>query len=262
MIPLYNIQGSTEWICDRLWRLTASNAKSNITSKFTLSKSEAAYKSIDKLIAGLKLANEIRTNEDRLIPCGRDKEGNEVSRTIVSMSDYELQNFMATYTGDKFKGSAHTLRGNDLEADALASLSEKIGEDIGDVGMFIMGELLNGVVSASPDGEIFAGSKRIAGVEVKSPSYCTFIKHVTDNILPKDYDLQVNMGMAVGDLDTWHYASYFEGEPLFYKKVQRTNDTDKLQQSLIDFADMYAERHAEVEAAMTLLASYEKEMVA
>jgi len=234
MIILNMPQGSLDWLTARLWRLTASEMKSNITSTGKLSRSKAAIKSIDRLIAGLDLAARLKANED----------------DIELMDDYELKKFMSHYTGQKFAGSLHTERGHEFEADALAAMSARVGSQLQDVGMCLMGDDLNSVVSCSPDAVEMAGGKMIAGAEVKNPCLCNYYNHVVEKVLPDDYKMQIHSGMAICDVDTWHFGSHFKGKPLFYHKVKRENFTDILAESLNEFRDLFAERHEEVTSGL------------
>lgn len=237
MILINAPQGSNEWREARFWRLTASQMEKNITATGKLSKSEAAMKAIDKLIAGLDLVNFLRAN-----PVATD-----------GMDDYELQKFISTYTGEKFSGNKYTERGNELEPDAVAALSEKLGSAISDVGMCVMGDDPNGVVSCSPDGLIFEAGKLVTGAELKSPSLCTFYGYVRDGQLPDDYNLQVHASMAICEVNLWHFAAYFPGKPLFHVPVKRDAFTETLHASLKEFKDIYEQQYLSVRSAISLL---------
>lgn len=240
MIALNYPQGSIEWILARLWRLTASAAKSNITAKGDLSKSQASLKAIDKLIAGIDVAHIIRE-----IP------------EVNEMDDYELQNFLADFTGDKFKGSVHTLRGNTYEHIVMAELSEAVGEQFQPIGMCVMGDNENNIISCSPDGYTQAGGKMKAGGEVKCPALATYNGYIVEKVLPPDYELQVNFSMAVCDVDVWHFGAKFVNKhiqkPLLHIPVRRSAYTDKVQDSLIRFKELYRERYEAVHAGIDSL---------
>jgi hypothetical protein len=252
MIILDTEQGSLDWITARLWRLTGSALKSNITATGQLSKSQASISAIDKLIAGLDAANEIRTNPD----------------AIAGLDDWQVQEWLSHYTGEKFSGNKHTSRGNDLEPDALAALQERIGMQIDPVGMCIMGDDPNGVVSCSPDGLIYHDGILVAGAEVKCPTLATFYGyfaecvspdgHYSDGKLPDEYKLQVHAGMAICEVDQWHFAAYFKGKPLFYVHVERDMFTDILEKSLQDFRAMYEERFWRISSVIKELAQNSK----
>ena len=239
MIILDTPQGSLDWITERLWRLTGSQMKKNITTTGKLSASQAALENIDRLIAGIDAANEIRTNPD----------------AIAGLDDWQAQEWIGHYTGEKFTGNAHTRRGNDLEPDALAALQERIGMQIDQVGMCIMGDNPNGVVSCSPDGLIYQDGKLVAGAEVKCPTLATFYGYVADGRLPDEYKLQVHSGMAICELDEWHFGAYFKGKPLFYVHVERDNFTDILEESLHQFRKQYEDRFWEITKAMEKFAN-------
>lgn len=235
MITLNFPQGSIDWITSRLWRLTASDMKANITATGSLSRSEPAMRAIDKLIAGLDLAAVIQATN------------------LENLDDRQLKTYMAHWTGDKFMGSVHTERGKDVEADALAALSEAIGENITDVGMCVMGDNVNGVVSCSPDGLIYKNGKLYAGCEVKSPCLCNYYRHVADGVLPEEYALQVHAGMAICETDRWFFGSYFPNKPIFAKEVKRDAFTEKLHASLLAFKDLYEDRYNKLTNALDRL---------
>lgn len=242
MIPLDLPQGSIEWRTARLWRLTASNMGAIITSTGALSKSHAAMAHIDKLIAGIELANLLNSQPER----------------VADMTERELTQFMANYNGEKFGGSLHTERGNDCEADAIAALSAILDVQVTDVGMCIMGDSENGVVSCSPDGVIYAGGKFVAGAEVKSPCLCNYYRHVIEDVFPDEYKLQVHASMAICEVDTWHFGSFFTGKPLFHKIVKRSSYTDKIGESLVAFRAMYEERFHDLTQKMEILTERSK----
>ena len=231
MIILNMPQGSIDWIKARLWRLTASEL-SCVLSPATgaLSQSKAAKKHVDKLMAGIQLANVMNQQPD----------------TFEDMNDRELSIFMAHYVGSAFSGNIHTERGNLFEADAIAAMSKKIGQQIQDVGMCLMGDDENSVVSCSPDGVLFNDGKMTVGAEVKNPCLSGYLRHVREDVLPPEHALQVHSGMAICEVDTWHYGSYFDGEKLFYKEVKRDKYTDTIKKSLDKFTDVYRDQFADV----------------
>ena len=237
MIPLTAPQGSIEWITSRLWRLTGSELKGNITATGALSKSQAAIKNIHKLIANIDLANLMLANPER----------------IEAMDERELKKFMSHYNGEKFSGNLHTERGNECEPDAVAAMSEKIGHQISDVGLCIMGDNPNGVVACSPDGLVIVNGKIIAGVEIKSPCLFGYYNQIAEGVLPDDHKLQVHSGMAVVETDTWHFGSYFSGKPLFHVEVKRDHFTDTLEKSLKEFRAMYEQEYEKVTEALSKL---------
>ena len=230
MIILNTPQGTTDWLMQRLWKLTASEASANITSTGKLSKSEAALGAIDRMLAGIDLANVMLANRAK----------------IDEMDEWDLKKFMAHYTGDKFSGSIHTERGHELEPDALAALAEKSGWEFQEVGMCVMGDSENGVISCSPDGIVLrANGQAITGAEVKSPCLHTWNKQLMSGEPAKAYKLQIHFSMAVCEVDSWHFGSYFPGKPLLYEHVRRDTFTDRVHQSLEDFKELYATRFAD-----------------
>jgi hypothetical protein len=242
MIAIDIPQRSLDWITERLWRLTASMMKGNITSTGLLSKSQAALENVDKLIAGQDAANAIVKNP----------------KMFDDMDDWQIQQWIANYTGNKFTGNLHTRRGNDLEPDALAAVQDRIGAQLRDVGLCIMGDKLNGVVSCSPDGLIYSGGKLTGGAETKAPTLATWYGYIAEGGLPDDYKLQVHASMAICEVDEWHFGAYFAGKPLHYVRVTRDKFTDTLAASLREFHGFYAERYHKVTEALKSISRKEE----
>lgn len=237
MVVINFPQGSIEWITARLWRLTASNMSSVITATGALSASEVAADHTDKLIAGIELANVLEARADEL----------------AELDDWKLKEFMSNYNGDKFSGSSHTRRGHDCEPDAIAAMSMLLGTQIIDVGMCVMGDRENGVVSGSPDGLIYEAGRLVAGAEVKSPSLAKYIGHVRRGILPPDYRLQIHASMAICEVETWHFGSYFAGKPLFHVPVKRERYTDTIAASLEKFRSNFEAQYHDYSEKSKLL---------
>ena len=240
MIILDCQQGTTEWIRERLWRLTASEAKSNISETTgALSKSKAAIGAIDKLIAGMELAKVMKLRE----------------KELANMDDWELKKFMSHYVGDIFKGNHHTERGHDLENEAVAKLSERTGIFFEDVGMCVIGDGSSpGYVSGSPDG-IGRNSQNVivSGCELKNANLAKFNGMVADQEIHPDYKLQVHFSMAVCELESWHFGANFKGKDLFHKEVKRDSYTDAVEKSIQGFIQMYAERLAQVQEGYAII---------
>lgn len=230
-------QGSLDWHTERLWRLTASNMSKVITGTGKLSESQSCIDHIDRMIAGRDCANEIITTPE----------------VLDGMEDWQVQKWIANFTGDKFTGNNHTQRGNEQEEEAIAALSDKLGEPIERIGMVVMGDNPDGIVSCSPDGVIYHDGVMIAGAEVKCPTLATWYGYVADGNLPQEYALQVHASMAICEVDLWHFAAYFRGKPLFHIPVKRTAYTDKIAESLHQFTSLYMKRHNEIREGLKLL---------
>lgn len=230
-------QDRVEWHLERVCRLTASNFKKVITTTGKLSKSEKCLEFIDKIVAGVEFRN--RVADGRI--------------SLEGLDEFLLQKRMADYTGDSFTGNSHTQRGNDYEPIALMALSDKIGMEIREGGICVMGDNPSGLISASPDGLIYGLSEPIEGAEVKSPCLATFNRYVIAGELPEEYALQVHGSMAVTGLNTWHFGAYFDGMPLFYVRVDRNEFTDTVERSLREFTTMAAERVQELRSKMAKL---------
>jgi len=241
MVTIDCTQGTLDWIIQRLWRLTASEMKTNITATGKLSKSEAAMAAIDKLIAGIDCAKEMIARKDE----------------IEAMDEWKLTKFIAHYTGDKFKGNLHTERGNEHESDALAYLSEKAGIQFEDVGMCVMGEdAKTGLVSCSPDGIAYRNRekrKALTGGEIKCPTLSKYLGIVADRVLPDEYRIQVHSSMVICETESWHFGAYFPGKPIFHLPVKRDAYTDTLKQSLDEFTVIYRDRYHKVMESLSLM---------
>ena len=239
MIALDFPQKSMEWILNRLWRLTASKATSCITSTGKLSKSVACLDAIDKMHAGLELNHYLSEDDNK-----------EAKEAVSQMDDYELQNFLCDFTGDKFKGNAHTLRGNTFEHVAMAELSDVVGEQFYESGMVIMGDEKKTPISCSPDGQALKGGKPYKYGEVKCPSLAVYNGYATTGKLPSKYKLQVHFSMAVCEVDEWHFGAKFVNplitKPLIYIPVKRDSYTDQVEQSLKEFHVLYEQRWKDV----------------
>lgn len=248
MIIVETLQGSLEWQRNRWWRLTGSMLKKNITSTGKLSESQAAMENIDKLIAGIDAAEFIRLNP----------------RALDKMDDWQVQEWLSHFTGEKFTGNKHTRRGNDLEPDALAALQERIGIQIDPVGMCVMGDEVDekgnpsGVVSCSPDGLIYYQGLLNAVAEVKSPTLATYYGWVREKKLPDEHHLQVHAEMAICEVDQAHFGGYVKGKPLFYVHVKRDAFTDVLEDSLKQFRNQYEEQFWKITSAMEKLSGNAK----
>jgi hypothetical protein len=223
-------QGSTEWIISRLFRLTASNAAKFFTTKGVLSDSIAMREKVDNLIAGYSLGQLIQSGE-----------------VILPADDRELQELIAHYTGDAFRGTLHTRRGHECEPLAIAALQERIGAEITSVGMVVHD---NNFTSCSPDGLVMDGEKIIAGAEVKAPSLGNYYGQIREGGLPPQYRLQVHLSMAICEVDAWHFGSFFKGHPIHYVRVEREKLTDTLAENIDKFAQIYSEQYTKTMAAV------------
>lgn len=238
MVIINTPQGSLDWFIQRLYRLTASEMSRNISPKTaTLSKSEAATQAIDKLIAGITLAN---------VMIARQKE-------FANMDDRELGNFMSAYTGEKFFSNRHTERGADREHVVIAKLRELTGLEFRDVGLCVMGDSVKGVISCSPDALIYKDGELVSGAEVKNPSLCHYLRHIREGVLPDEYKLQVHASMVICSVDHWNFASYCaeaEASPIFHVVAKWDSYTDQLKKSLIEFQGIYMSQYEQTMDAM------------
>lgn len=119
------------------------------------------------------------------------------------------------FTGEaagKFGGNGHTERGHELEPQARAFVSERLGVEIVNVGI-----ILNHGCGYSPDGLI--GDDGLIEIKTKLPKLQ--IDVILDGVIPKDHVVQCQVGLWVSERDHIDFASFWPGMPLFHKRASR-----------------------------------------
>lgn len=119
------------------------------------------------------------------------------------------------FTGEaagKFGGNSHTERGHELEPQARAFVSERLGVEIVNVGI-----ILNHGCGYSPDGLI--GDDGLIEIKTKLPKLQ--IDVILDGVIPKDHVVQCQVGLWVSERDHIDFASFWPGMPLFHKRAGR-----------------------------------------
>lgn len=119
------------------------------------------------------------------------------------------------FTGEaagKFGGNGHTERGHELEPQARAFVSERLGVEIVNVGI-----ILNHGCGYSPDGLI--GDDGLIEIKTKLPKLQ--IDVILDGVIPKDHVVQCQVGLWVSERDHIDFASFWPGMPLFHKRAGR-----------------------------------------
>ena len=144
-------------------------------------------------------------------------------------------------------GNEHTERGELLEDEAIAVLSERLGVPIHHVGL-----IRNANVACSPDGMIKENNEWVAGCEVKCPMLKTHIKYIREGRLPPEYVPQVHGSMAVASVPVWHFLSYFPGVQPFYVRVQWSAYTDAILKSLLAFVETYKQQYEKLQPKLRL----------
>lgn len=130
---------------------------------------------------------------------------------------------------ETFQGNSHTMRGNELEDEAVAMYSMIYdGADIKRVGFITNDELGAG---ASPD--FLVGDK--GGGEVKCPGGKKHVLYMMQDKLPDEYKAQVHGNLAVSKRDWWDFISYCPGHPLFVVRVVRNEYTERVEIALREF---------------------------
>lgn len=119
------------------------------------------------------------------------------------------------FTGEaagKFGGNSHTERGHELEPQARAFVSERLGVEIVNVGI-----ILNHGCGYSPDGLI--GDDGLIEIKTKLPKLQVDV--ILDGIIPKEHVVQCQVGLWISERDHIDFASFWPGMPLFHKRAGR-----------------------------------------
>lgn len=119
------------------------------------------------------------------------------------------------FTGEaagKFGGNGHTERGHELEPQARAFVSERLGVEIVNVGI-----ILNHGCGYSPDGLI--GNDGLIEIKTKLPKLQVDV--ILDGVIPKDHVVQCQVGLWISERDHIDFASFWPGMPLFHKRAGR-----------------------------------------
>lgn len=119
------------------------------------------------------------------------------------------------FTGEpagKFGGNFHTERGHELEPQARAFVSERLGVEIVNVGI-----ILNHGCGYSPDGLI--GDDGLIEIKTKLPKLQVDV--ILDGVIPKDHVVQCQVGLWISERDHIDFASFWPGMPLFHKRAGR-----------------------------------------
>lgn len=139
---------------------------------------------------------------------------------------------------DGFASSAMR-NGQLMEGEARAWLEMEIGQ-VRQVGFVTTDD---GRFGCSPDALIVSGDEIVGGVEIKSPDPKTHVAWLTEALngplLPDDHKQQVHDCLAVTGLPYWIFASYVDGLPPFYVRVEPDAYTAKLKESLESFWCVY-----------------------
>lgn len=210
-------QGTDDWFRIRRGVLTASNYKDALTPTGNLADSKTFRKFIG----------------DLALECFVDKDPHkeEAQRRL-------------SYKFDIYWGKAHEDEARDWFSENYLPV-ETVG--------FIEHDFLP--IGCSPDGLIPAEGNRgwEYGLEIKCPSLSKHVSYLKEGVLPNDpkegYHLQVHGSMALTGLDAWYFMSYYPNEKIrnFVIKVERNEFTEKVEQSLIDFVDLYRAEFARLE---------------
>lgn len=134
---------------------------------------------------------------------------------------YELCSDMISGEIKESYKSFDMLRGNEKEADAVSAYEFLHDCEIQRVGFCLTDD---GRYGASPDGLIGENG----GVEIKCPKLITHHGYVKDNVLPRDYKLQVLGNLLVTGREWWDFMSYFPNIKPFIIRVYAKDYKDDL----------------------------------
>ncbi|MGA0129364.1 MAG: lambda exonuclease family protein [Burkholderiales bacterium] len=116
---------------------------------------------------------------------------------------------------DVWDGTAAMKIGTEREAAAREMFCSIMDVEIEEVGFIKMD---GHIIGCSPDG-IFNDT----GLEIKSPKAATHAKYIVKNKLPTEYIVQVQLTMAVLNLNEYYFMSYHPDLQPFIKRVKRDN---------------------------------------
>jgi hypothetical protein len=128
------------------------------------------------------------------------------------------------------------------------------GNKVEQVGLIYLDE--RKTIACSPDGLIKSNGTYIKGLEIKCPKLSTQIRRVRENVLPKEYILQVQGSMWVTGLKEWDFISWHPNyKPLILTVKRDEALIEKLSKAVLDFS-------RDLEALKVELAPYRMERVA
>ena len=116
--------------------------------------------------------------------------------------------------------------GQEREPDARKLFEAVTGKEVAEVGSFDHPTIVN--TSASPDGLIRGEN---ACLELKAPTHATHAKNLMSNVMPKNYEYQVQWQIACTESDFAYFASYHPDFPkelrLKWVKVEKDDSIIK-----------------------------------
>lgn len=137
-------------------------------------------------------------------------------------------------------GSFHTEQGQISESLAVPYYTFSTGREVQKIGFC---ETDDHRCGASPDG--FVGED--GGLEVKSPSPPVQLRYLMENVLPKDYILQVQFSLWVTKRAYWDFLSFSRQ---FDSLLIRVEPEDKIQKAITEavaiFSDSFDQIYAKV----------------
>lgn len=145
------------------------------------------------------------------------------------------------FTGEaagKFGGNGHTERGHELEPQARAFVSERLGIQIVNVGI-----ILNHGCGYSPDGLV--GDDGLIEIKTKLPKLQ--IDVILEGVIPKEHVVQCQVGLWISERDHIDFASFWPGMPLFHKRAGRDESMiRKLAERAKTFYEVMEERTQQI----------------
>lgn len=125
-------------------------------------------------------------------------------------------------------------RGNEIEPIAREVYSKEMGFEVIETGFLAhescafdaTGKPAHGF-GCSPDGLIADGDEWSHGLESKAPSPEKLLEYIDENVLPSEYEPQVQMSMAVSGLKRWDFIAYCPQLPPFIVTTHWSEKTDR-----------------------------------
>lgn len=113
---------------------------------------------------------------------------------------------------DRFE-NRHTIRGNELESEAIALY--EFDKDADTISCGLCKPTIESMYGCSPDALIGA----TGGLEVKSPELKKHLQYIAEDVVPDEYKAQVYGCLFVTGRDYWDFMSYNVDYRPFYKRT-------------------------------------------
>lgn len=140
-------------------------------------------------------------------------------------------------------------RGNEKEPDAANRYVIETGNSVEE----ITGFAVNKNVFVSPDRLVGANG----GLEIKCPNTATHLKYLKANVVPKEYEWQVQGCLYYGEREWWDFMSYDDRLKDGQVFLTRSYRNDKMIEELVDRIDMLVEVRDDMVSELISLKDYD-----